>query len=125
MEFQDSKQKYVARSLQSNHGNKLQLVCSSGEIQSTVLVSGGLYFSRYVEVINLHKLNTSRDIVGVLKVIFARQGILEQLRFGNGPQFNSAEFAQFAKEWVLHHNTIKYLFPHLITPSIPFVRFQV
>ena len=58
-----------------------------------------------MEVINLHKLNTSRDIVEVLKVIFARHGILEQLRFGNGLQFNSAEFAQFAKEWVLHHNT--------------------
>ena len=69
------------------------------------------YFSRYVEVINLHKSTQSRDIVGHLKPIFARHGIPEQLRSDNGPQFNSAEFAQFAKEWGFHHNTTSPKFP--------------
>ena len=38
--------------------------------------------------------------MGVLKAIFARRGISKQLRSDNGPQFNAAEFAQFAKAWV-------------------------
>ena len=35
------------------------------------------YFSRDMEVSNLHKLTQSRDIVGVFKAIFASHGISE------------------------------------------------
>ena len=45
----------------------------------------------------------------VLKAILP--AIPEQLRSDNGPQFNSAEFAQFAKEWGFHLNTTSPKFP--------------
>ena len=35
----------------------------------------------------------------------------QMARSDNGPQFNSAEFAQFAKEWGFHHNTTSPKFP--------------
>ena len=59
----------------------------------------------------VNKLTQSRDIVGHLKAIFAGHGIPEQLRSDNGPQFNSTEFAQFAKEWGFQHNTTSPKFP--------------
>ena len=69
------------------------------------------YFSRYVEVINLQKSTQSTDIVRALKAIFARHGIPEELRSDNGPQFSSAEFTQFSKEWGFKHNTSSPRFP--------------
>lgn len=69
------------------------------------------YFSRYVEVANVTKSQTSGEIIKKLKEIFARHGIPEQLRSDNGPQYASAEFAQFAKNWGIKHITSSPRFP--------------
>lgn len=69
------------------------------------------YFSRYVEITNMHKSIQSTNIVGAMKAIFARHGIPEELRSDNGPQFASAEFSHFAKEWGFKHNTTSPRFP--------------
>lgn len=55
------------------------------------------YFSNWIE---LHKLNskTSKEIINVLKNIFAMFGIPLVFIADNQP-FNSAEFHRFAKDW--------------------------
>lgn len=39
----------------------------------------------------------------MLKAIFARHWIPEEVRSDNGPQYASAEFAKFTKEWGIKH----------------------
>jgi len=63
------------------------------------------YFSRYVEVANVNKSQTSSEVIKNLKEVFARHGIPEQIRSDIGPQYSSAEFAQFVKDWGVKHTT--------------------
>ena len=63
------------------------------------------YYSRYVEVARLGKSKASKDIIVILKDMFARHGIPEQVRSDNGPQYASAEFAQFSRDWCFKHTT--------------------
>ena len=42
---------------------------------------------------------------GTLKSLFSRQGIPEMVRSDNGPQYDAAEFAKFAKDWEFKHVT--------------------
>ena len=69
------------------------------------------YFSRYVEVAAMQKTTKSSEVIRALKSIFARHGIPEQVRSDNSPQFDSAEFAYFAKEWGFKHSTSSPRFP--------------
>jgi transposase InsO family protein len=62
------------------------------------------YYSRYVEVVALPKSTSSSKIFQALKTIFARHGIPDEVRSDNGPQYQSDEFAQFAKEWGFKHS---------------------
>ena len=57
------------------------------------------YFSRYVETTQTRKTKKSAEIMKALKDNFARHGIPEELRSDNGPQYSSAEFTHFAREW--------------------------
>ena len=68
-------------------------------------------FSRYVEVAAMAKTTKSSEVIRVLKSIFARHGIPEQLRSDNGPQYDSAEFSHFAKQWGFKHVTSSPRFP--------------
>ena len=68
------------------------------------------YYSRYIELCKLARITTS-DIVRELKCIFARFGIPEIFQSDNGPQFASAEFAKFAKEFDFVHSTSSPHFP--------------
>ena len=45
------------------------------------------------------------------KAIFARHGIHEEVRSDSGPQYASAEFTHFAKEWGFKHTTSSPRFP--------------
>lgn len=47
----------------------------------------------------------SKDIIRVLKIIFARFGIPDVLVSNNGPQFSSAEFVKFAEDYEFIHVT--------------------
>ena len=57
------------------------------------------YFSRYIELALLLSSQTSQDVIQALKSMFARRGIPDSVRSDNGPQYSSAEFIKFAKEW--------------------------
>ena len=63
------------------------------------------YFSRCIEEAAMQKTTKSHDVIRVLKAIFARHGIPEELRSDNSPQYASAEFTHFTKEWGFRHTT--------------------
>lgn len=68
------------------------------------------YFSRYVEVAVMTKTTKSSEVIRALKSK-GRHGTPEQVRSDNGPQFDSAEFTHFAKEWGFKHTTSNPKFP--------------
>ena len=69
------------------------------------------YYSRYVEVVTLSASTSSLKIIQAVKTIFAGQGISDELRSDNEPQFHSKEFAQFAKDWGFKHSTSSPRYP--------------
>ena len=60
------------------------------------------YYSNFFEVQTL-KNTRNRTVIHKLKSIFARHGIPIKVIFDGGPQFSSAEFAEFAKDWDFQH----------------------
>ena len=42
---------------------------------------------------------------GTFNSLFSRHGIPEMVCFDNGPQYDAAEFAKFAKDWEFKHVT--------------------
>jgi len=59
----------------------------------------------------MQKTTKSSEVIRALKSLFARHGIPEQVRSDNGPQFDSAEFSYFSKEWGFKHSTSNPRFP--------------
>lgn len=68
------------------------------------------YYSRFPEVIKL-STTTSQAVISALKPIFARYGIPETFYSENGPQYQSGEFKQFAKEYDFNRVTSSPHFP--------------
>ena len=68
------------------------------------------YFSGFIEVERLQS-TTSSAVSKVLRVLFARYGIPNELVSDNGPQFAAAEFATFARNWGFHHVTSSPRYP--------------
>ena len=62
------------------------------------------YYSRFFEVVELTS-TLSKVVIQKLKSIFARFGIPEKVVSDNGPQYSSAEFENFAKEYNFIHTT--------------------
>eukprot|EP00731_Ephydatia_muelleri_P014179 Em0007g1489a len=60
------------------------------------------YFSNYIEIIKLTS-TTSGTIIFVLKTVFSRYGIPEQLISDNGPQFASREMNMFSTSYGFEH----------------------
>ena len=69
------------------------------------------YYSRYNEVVKMRKSTSSLAVIQALKTIYARYGIPDEIRTVNGPQYQSEEFAQFAKEWGFKHTTSSPRYP--------------
>lgn len=57
------------------------------------------YYSKYVELANLHKNTTSSNVIRHIKSIFARHGIPKIIIADNAPQFRSREFQNFLNLW--------------------------
>ena len=61
------------------------------------------YYSRYWEIERLYDTRSS-NAIKKMKSIFSRFGISEEVRSDNGPQYNSAEFEEFARERRFMHS---------------------
>lgn len=62
------------------------------------------YFSRYPEVVKLSS-TSSQAVISILKSLFSRHGIPQELRSDNGPQFDADEMSAFAKSYGFKHTT--------------------
>ena len=63
------------------------------------------YTSNFWEVDRLENIE-SRSVIKKLKTHFARYGIPDQVISDNGPQYSSASFAHFSRDWDFEHLTI-------------------
>ena len=68
------------------------------------------YYSRWVELRLLEQLD-SKCVINKLKSIFATHGIPETIVSDNGPQFASAAFQAFAREYGFTHTTSSPRYP--------------
>ena len=62
------------------------------------------YFSKWPEIEKLDNLS-SNNVICYLKKQYSRFGYIDELVTDNGPQFSSAEFQNFAKEYGFIHTT--------------------
>ncbi|XP_033725286.1 uncharacterized protein K02A2.6-like [Pecten maximus] len=62
------------------------------------------YYSDFWEIDTLSD-TTAATVIACLKRHFSRHGIPDIVMSDNGPQFSSAEFAEFAREWEFSHTT--------------------
>ena len=68
------------------------------------------YYSRFIEIAKL-TLTTAMGVISHLKSIFARHGIPEVVVLDNGPQYSSAVFEEFSKEYEFDHVTSSPKYP--------------
>ena len=80
------------------------------DLQGRTLLVVTDYYSNFVEVENIQKLNTG-GVTKALRVMFSRYGIPDTVMSDNGPQFGSTEFASFAKAWGFTHVTSSPRYP--------------
>lgn len=84
----------------------IDLFCVDG-VNYLVVVD---YYSRFFELKKL-KRTTTENITQALSQIFARFGAPAIIRSDNGPQFASAQFKAFVKQWGSSHVTSSPYFP--------------
>jgi len=77
-------------------------LCDHGGNKYLVVVD---FFSRYIEVANLHRDATTDKVILALNNIFARWGFPLCVLSDNGPQFSSSRFEDYAKECGFVHKT--------------------
>lgn len=68
------------------------------------------YYSKFVEVEKM-PTTTASALIAVLKDLYARHGIPNEIVSDQGPPFDSAEYRSFNKEWDIVHNPSSPLFP--------------
>ena len=68
------------------------------------------YYSRFIEITKLTS-TTAASVISHLKSIFARHGIPEVVVSDNGPQYSSAAFEDFSKEYEFDHVTSSPKYP--------------
>ncbi|XP_014668373.1 PREDICTED: uncharacterized protein K02A2.6-like [Priapulus caudatus] len=69
------------------------------------------YYSKFPIVRKIRGRATSDIIVGMMKRIFAEQGVPDTVVSDNGPQYDSYVFKQFAEKWEFRHTTSSPRFP--------------
>ena len=74
------------------------------QLGNTIYLVAVDYFYRFPEVVTVSS-TTSKNIILALISMFARHGIPEMVVSANGPQYSSAEFQQFSKEYSFLHIT--------------------
>ena len=68
------------------------------------------YYSRYYEV-DILKSTVASKVISSLEEMFARHGLPESLTSDNGPQFISAEFAEYMVQQGIRHHKVTAKWP--------------
>ena len=68
------------------------------------------YCSRYIEIALLNR-TTADEVICRTKSVFSWHGIPEVVVSGNGPQFSSEAYAEFAKQFQFEHVTSSPRYP--------------
>ena len=68
------------------------------------------YYSLWPEVYLLRQ-TTSKQVIDVIKDVFSRHGIPDELYSDNGPQYSSTLFKTFTREWNFTHTTSSPRYP--------------
>ena len=68
------------------------------------------YNSKYPFIRKLREFS-SKEVIDIIKQIWAEQGVLERLISDNGPHFSSQQFKEFAKGWDFEHFTSSPKYP--------------
>ena len=61
------------------------------------------YYSLWPEVYELKEAN-AKQVITVMKDVFARHGIPTEVVSDNGSQYKAKQFKKFAKDWDFHHD---------------------
>jgi len=80
------------------------------ELNGRTLLVVSDYYSNFIEVEKLNK-TTSGSVIKALKAMFARYGVPDIVVSDNGPQFASAEFSNFSRQWNFEHVTSSPRYP--------------
>lgn len=80
------------------------------DLQGRTLLVSVDYFSNFNEVERITDI-TTRGVSKAFRAMFARYWIPDILVTDNGPQFDSAEFDNFAKTWGFEHTTSSPRYP--------------
>ena len=107
---------------QSRAWQKVGTDLSSWDGKNYIVVTD--YFSNYSEEKCLTTVN-SRSVIVCLKHICARNGVPGVFLSDNGPQYASAEFTEFAKNWEFLHTTSNPHYPKsngLVESSVKIVK---
>ena len=68
------------------------------------------YYSLWPELYQLKRTKT-QDVIEVMKDVFARHGIPDEVYSDNGPQYKAKSFKDFSKEWGFIHTTSSPRYP--------------
>lgn len=85
--------------------------CDLFELQNKKYLLLVDYYTKYVELEELHHNTTSHNTIRILKNIFARHGVPNVVVTDGGPQFSSDLFKEFSNKWNFCHQITSPLYP--------------
>lgn len=102
MRSHNPKNRSCLTQFQSDHGRKLGQTCLPLTRKPTSSLSATDQTSGEIDLL---QGTTSKGLIKKLKAHFARYGIPSHLVTDNGPQYTSAEFQTFTRDWGITHTT--------------------
>lgn len=88
------------------HFSELGVTSLNLRIKSLILID---YYSKYIGVVGLSEI-TLISVIKAIKSVSACHGIPQILRTDNGPQYSSAAFKGFCKQYGIEHETSSFYF---------------
>ena len=80
------------------------------------------YFSKYVEIAPLNNPVNAANVISNMKKMFSRHGIPKEIFSDGGPQYKSAAFKKFCKDWDIERSKSSPHYPQSNGQSERFVQ---